>query len=79
MNAGIAWAFARLGFHPGPLLGVLAERIALAMPQLSPITVSHTVWAFAALGHQSPVLMEAAAAMAAPRLHLYTAQVVRLH
>ena len=78
VDAAIAWAFARLGFHPGPLLGGLAERIAPSVPQLTPKTISHTVWAFATLDHACPVLMEAVAATAAPRLHLYSTQVMLL-
>lgn len=74
-HAAIAWACARLGFHPGPLLGVLAERIAAEVPSLSPATLSHTVWAFAALDYCCPALLHAVAAAAAPRLRLYSAQV----
>lgn len=78
VDAAIAWAFARLGFHPGPLLGSLAARIAPSMQQLTPKTVSHTVWAFATLDHGCPALMEAVAATSAPRLHLYSTQVTLL-
>lgn len=75
VGVAIAWAFARMGFHPGPLLGLIAERIAPAMASLSPITVSHTVWAFATLDYGSPALVQAVAAASAPRLRLYSAQV----
>jgi hypothetical protein len=71
----IVWAFARLGFHPGPLLGCLAERVAPGVPSLCPDAVGRTAWAFATLDHGDRSLITAVVAAAAPRLHMYSAQV----
>ena len=74
--AAVVWAFGRLGFHPGPLLGCLAERVAPGVRGLCPDAVARTAWAFAALDHGDRSLIAAVVAAAAPRLHMYSAQVL---
>ena len=75
-RAAIVWAFARLGFHPGPLLGCMAEHIAPGVQGLRPDNVARTAWAFATLDHGDRSLIAAVVAAAAPRLHMYSAQVL---
>ena len=76
----MVWAYARLGFHPGPLLGCLAESLAPDVRALPPTAVSRTAWAFAKLDHGDRSLIAAVVATAAPRLHMYSTQVdVRWH
>ena len=73
--AAIVWAYARLGFHPGPLLGCLAENLTPDVRALPPTAVSRTAWAFATLDHGDRCLIAAVVAAAAPRLHMYSTQV----
>ena len=49
----LTYAFAKLGHHPGPLLGLLAAEADRRLPELNNFDCINIVWGFAKLGNYS--------------------------
>jgi hypothetical protein len=49
-QANVLWAFAKLGHHPGALLGALTEEMGGKLQDFNAQNLANTLWALATLG-----------------------------